>query len=67
MIEMPSAHIIQNSPLTTVMRCNATKEEIHLVTVNPRIGINFLHVLSGKKEEVSDLPDFIAAKLAEAK
>ena len=42
------------------------KEESHLVTINPRIGIKFVHVLTGKKNEVSDLPKFLETKLQEA-
>ncbi len=66
-VEMPSTHIVQSSPLASVLKCLAIKDEIHLVTVNPRIGISFVHVLSGKKQEVDPLPAFMTEKIADAK
>eukprot|EP00042_Codosiga_hollandica_P052135 m.656361 g.656361 ORF g.656361 m.656361 type:complete len:704 (+) comp58429_c0_seq2:344-2455(+) len=67
MVEMPKGTVIQSAPMSSYVKCDTNKEECHLITINPRIGVAFLHVLTGKKSEVSSLSAFLAARQEDAK
>ena len=46
-VQLPKVQIIQTSPITAVVKCEVSGSDIRLVTVNTRISIAFVHVLTG--------------------